>query len=246
MGARIKMVDDGFLQKYYLSNGDKILNKWFHYFDIYERHFERFREMSPKVLEIGVSGGGSLQMWKAYFGQGAQIVGIDIDPECKKHEGDGIDIFIGSQDSPALIDEIVAKYTDFDIVIDDGSHIMRHMMKSFELLYHKVKPDGLYLVEDLHTAYEDEYEGGLKRAGTFIEFIKDKIDELNATYTGGEVPVSAFTRSTDCIAIYDGIVVFEKKPQGRRQAAVTSSMALAPPPRAKSLWKRFRSRRSAK
>ena len=243
------MANDGFLQRYYLSNGDKVLHKWFHYFDIYERHFERFRGASPKVLEIGVSGGGSLQMWKAYFGEGARIVGIDIDPDCKKHEADGIDIFIGSQDDPALTDQVVAKYTDFDIVIDDGSHIMRHVMKSFELLYDKVKPHGVYLVEDLHTAYEGEYEGGLKRAGTFIEFVKDKIDELNATYTGGGVPVSDFTRSTDCIAIYDSIIVFEKKPQGRRQAAITSSMALVQPVRVKSLRKvlqSFRGHRSAK
>jgi 23S rRNA U2552 (ribose-2'-O)-methylase RlmE/FtsJ len=218
------MAGSGFLHQYFLNNGDKLLHKWFHYFDIYERHFERFRDQCPQILEIGVSGGGSLQMWKAYFGPGVRIVGIDIEPSCKAHEGPDVEVFIGSQDDPSLIAEIIKKYGYFDVIIDDGSHIMRHLVKSFELLYDKVAPNGVYLAEDLHTAYLDEYEGGLKRPGTFMEFVKDKMDELNAHYTGGKLPVSDFTRTTDYIAVYDSIVVFEKRPQGRRQAAQTAAM----------------------
>jgi SAM-dependent methyltransferase len=221
------MLGDGFLQRYFLNNGEKRLHKWLHYFDIYERHFERFRDRAPTILEIGVFGGGSLQMWKAYFGHGARVVGIDINPACKVHEEAGIEIFIGSQDDPALIDQILDRYDAFDIVIDDGSHIMRHVMKSFELLYDKVAPHGVYLVEDLHTAYWDEYEGGLKRAGTFMEFVKEKLDEINATHTRGAIPVSTFTRSTACIAVYDSVVVFEKRPQGTRQTSMTTGMGYA-------------------
>lgn len=218
------MSGDGFLHRYYLNNGGKRLHKWFHYFDIYERHFERFRGRAPTILEIGVLGGGSLQMWKAYFGHGARVIGIDIDPACKAHEEDGIEIFIGSQDDPALINQIVDRYGTFDIVIDDGSHIMRHVMKSFELLYERVDPHGVYLVEDLHTAYWDEYEGGLKRPGTFMEFVKDKLDEMNAPHTRGAIPVSTFTRSTACISVYDSVVAFEKRPQGARQTYITIGM----------------------
>ena len=59
------MARDGYLHKYYLNNACKRLHKWFHYFDIYERHFERFRGKNPTMLEIGVFGGGSLAMWKS-------------------------------------------------------------------------------------------------------------------------------------------------------------------------------------
>jgi len=39
-------LSDGFLHKYFLTNAHKRLHKWVHYFDIYERQFERFREIS--------------------------------------------------------------------------------------------------------------------------------------------------------------------------------------------------------
>lgn len=92
--------DQGFLHRYFLENSSKRLHKWIHYFDIYERHLSRFRNASPVMLEIGVSGGGSLEMWREYYGSGARIVGLDINPECKKHEQDSIEIFIGSQAIP--------------------------------------------------------------------------------------------------------------------------------------------------
>lgn len=217
-------MSDGFLHKYFLNNASKRLHKWVHYFDIYERHFARFRGKSPVIIEIGVFGGGSLAMWKEYFGPGCKIVGIDINPECKEHEGEGIEVFIGSQDDPAVIESIFAKYPQVDIVLDDGSHLMQHMIRSFELMYDRVNPNGVYMVEDTHTCYWKEYEGGLGREGSFMEFVKHKLDEINAVHSKGALPVSEFTRSTDCIACYDSIVVFERRRQAQRQAPITTPM----------------------
>src|SRR3954468_1618108 len=101
---------DGFLHKYFLNNPSKRLHKWTHYFDIYERHFERFRNQSPVVIEFGVMGGGSLAMWKAYFGAGAKIIGVDINPKCKEHEAPDIEIFIGNQSSPDVLQAVKTKY----------------------------------------------------------------------------------------------------------------------------------------
>jgi cephalosporin hydroxylase len=219
-----RMSSDGFLHRYFLNNAHKKLHKWLHYFDVYERHLARFRGTAPVMLEIGVSGGGSLAMWRAYFGPGARIVGIDIDPACKAHEDDGIEIFIGSQDDPSLIQRVLDKYPRPDIVLDDGSHLMAHMIRSFQLLYHHVAPTGLYMVEDTHTCYWPNYQGGLRRPGSFMEFVKDRLDDINAAHTGGAMPVSPFTRSTDSICCYDSIVVFERRPQGLRQAPITQAM----------------------
>lgn len=151
-----------------------------HYFDIHERHLERFRGAAPVMLEIGVSGGGSLGMWKDYLGPGARIVGID--PACKAHEAENIEIFIGSQDDPVLISQLLQKYPSLDIVLDDGSHMMSHMIASFGLLYGHVAPRGVYLAEDTHTCCWDEYEGGLKRPGSFMEFVKERLDDINAVH----------------------------------------------------------------
>jgi 23S rRNA U2552 (ribose-2'-O)-methylase RlmE/FtsJ len=85
------------LEQYFRQNNDRLIYKWIHYFDIYERHFARFRNKEMTILEIGVSQGGSLQMWKNYFGPKAKIYGIDVNPKCKDLEEENIKIFIGSQ-----------------------------------------------------------------------------------------------------------------------------------------------------
>lgn len=218
------METSGFLHRYFLNNSHKKLHKWIHYFDIYERHFARFRGKQPTILEIGVFGGGSLAMWKDYFGEGSTVVGLDINPDCKQHEADGISVFIGSQDDPTVINKILLNHQLIDIVLDDGSHIMNHQIASFDLLYEKISDHGVYMVEDTHTCYWPEYGGGLKKTDTFMEFVKNKADEINAVHSRGALPVSAFTSQTDCISIYDSVVVFEKRRQGLRQAPITEPM----------------------
>ncbi|MEF2074022.1 class I SAM-dependent methyltransferase [Consotaella aegiceratis] len=218
------MSEAGFLHRYFLNNGGKRIHKWMHYFDIYEQHFHRFRGAAPTVLEIGVFGGGSLAMWRAYFGPGATILGLDIDPACKQHETEGVTIHIGSQDDPAVLDRIVAQNRPIDIVIDDGSHRMDHMRRSFDLLYERIAERGVYLVEDTHTCYWPEYQGGYRAPGSFMEFAKDKLDEINAVHTRGAVAITPFTRSTRSVTIYDSVCVFERAPQGRRQAPITEPM----------------------
>jgi len=222
-------MSDGFLHRYFLNNAHKRLHKWLHYFDVYDRHLARFRGRPTTMIEIGVKGGGSLAMWREYLGPQSRIIGIDINPECKQHEDDGIEIFIGSQHDPATIDAVFSKYAVVDVVLDDGSHLMEHMIASFELMYHRLSPNGVYVVEDTHTSYWERYGGGLGRPGSFMEFVKHKLDEINAVHTGDALPVTEFTRSTDCIVCYDSVVVFERRRQGLRQAPVTQGMPLGPP-----------------
>ncbi len=104
------------------------------------------------------------------------------------------------------------------IVIDDGSHLMDHIAVSFQCLYPRIAPDGVYLVEDLHTAYWEEYGGGFRKPGTFIEFCKDLIDELNAEHSRGSVNETQFSKTTLSMHFYDSVVVFEKGSYGRKYA----------------------------
>jgi hypothetical protein len=122
------------------------VDKWYHYFEIYDRHFSRFRGEPIRVLEIGVDHGGSLQLWKQYFGAYAQIVGLDIDPRCKQYEENQIGIKIGNQADVALLKSLGG----FDIVIDDGSHRLQDQLASFEALWPSTR--GVYLIEDCHQA----------------------------------------------------------------------------------------------
>ncbi|MDR2579704.1 MAG: class I SAM-dependent methyltransferase [Fibromonadaceae bacterium] len=205
------------LYNIFLSNEKKAIDKWAHYFPIYERHFSKFVNKSVNFWEIGVGRGGSLQMRKKYFGPFAKIIGIDICSGCKTHEEEQIKICIGDQSDTVFLQNIIDKYGPPDVVLDDGSHIMKHVCASFDFLYDKVSKNGVYMVEDLHTAYWDSFGGGLKREGTFIECCKDLIDSLNArhiprTWGGGGTMDNSmqFTNSTYSMNFYDSVVVFEK------------------------------------
>jgi hypothetical protein len=155
--------DDNPLWQYFCNNQKRLIYKWHQYFDIYHNHFSRFRGLPIKVLEIGVAHGGSLQMWKSYFGEQAYIYGIDIDPRCKQLEEERVEIFIGSQTDRDFLQYVRNTIGTVDIIIDDGGHTMEQQICSFEELYPAVQERGVYLVEDLHTSYWSGYGGGYKK-----------------------------------------------------------------------------------
>ena len=159
-----------------------------------------------------------MQVWKKYFGDKATMIGIDINKQCKQFEEVGIDIHIGSQSDRAFLQKIKKKYPKIDIVIDDGGHYMDMQIVSFEELYPHIQKDGIYFCEDVHTSYIDEYGGGLEREGTFIEYSKKLVDRLYAFHSRDKenYAPNKFTRSTNAIHFYDGIVVIEKKVRPKR------------------------------
>lgn len=205
------------LEKYFKDNKKNLIHKWDHYFEVYDRHFSKFREKEIVLLEIGVSQGGSLQMWQEYFGKGVKIFGIDIDPRCKQFEEDGVEIFIGSQEDRSFLKEIRNIIPKIDILIDDGGHTMSQQIITFEELYGHVKEDGVYLCEDLHTSYWDSFGGGYKKNDTFIEYSKNFIDYINAWHSQDKniLDVNDFTKSTDSLHYYDSVLVIEKKKRNK-------------------------------
>jgi hypothetical protein len=205
----------------FLKNDDKIIHKWVHYFPIYERHFSWWRNKSLTFLEIGVSKGGSLQMWQRYFGPLAKIVGIDQKPKCKEHEQPGIFVRIGDQADEAFLQKVVDEFGVPDIVLDDGSHHMKHVTQSFNFFYPLLPKNAVYMVEDLHTAYWEEFGGGLDAKESFINLAKGLIDRLNADHSRGRMAPDQFTRETFSINFYDSIVAFEKGDVFRKEAPKT-------------------------
>jgi SAM-dependent methyltransferase len=194
----------------FLTNQHRTIHKWKHYFPAYEAHFSRYINRPMLFLEIGCGSGGSAQMWKRYFGPHAQIVGLDINSDCRAYEEDQIAVRIGSQSDTAFLQTVLDEFGTPDIVLDDGSHIMSDVVEIFRFLYPRTANNGVYLVEDLHTAYWDEFGGGVRREGTFIELCKTLIDELNADWSRDKLPPTDFTRSTLSMHFYDSIVAFER------------------------------------
>lgn len=191
---------------------ERVMFKWLHYFDVYHRHLARLRGRDVTFIEIGVFNGGSLPMWREYFGPQARIVGVDINPGCARYAEPGIDIVIGDQGDRGFLRELRDRYPGAAALLDDGGHTMAQQIATFEELYPHLDPDGVYLCEDLHTSYDDQFGGGYRRPGTFIELAKSLVDRLNGAHVGddGEGP-DAFTVSTDSLHFYDSVLVIERR-----------------------------------
>lgn len=206
------------LREIFYSHEGNLIHKWDHYFEIYERYFEKYRGCEVNLLEIGVSQGGSIQMWKKYFGDKLKIYSVDINPECTKFKDLTTKLYIGSQEDPSFLKKLKDELPPMDIIIDDGGHTMKQQIMTFEYLYLKLKDNGIYLVEDTHTSYWDVYGGGFRKRTSFIEYSKKLIDSLYRDHINNKkrLLVNQITHNIISIAFYDSIVVFEK---GKRQSA---------------------------
>ena len=200
------------LEKYFYNNNDKLIHKWLHYFDIYHSHFSKYRNKKVTILEFGVFHGGSLQMWKKYFGKKARIIGVDINPKCKDLTEKQIEIYIGDQENRTFLRKLAKEIGEVDIVIEDGGHTMKQQINTFEEIYPIVKKGGIFLIEDLHTSYWAEYGGGYKKKDSFIEYSKDLIDKIHAWHTpdNKKPMIDDMTTSVKAMHVYDSIIVFDK------------------------------------
>ncbi|HWB90375.1 MAG TPA: class I SAM-dependent methyltransferase [Puia sp.] len=202
------------LRDIFENHQGRLIHKFSHYFDIYERYFSKYRGTDVVILEIGISHGGSLQMWRKYFGEQARIYAVDINPDCKKLEETNVKIFIGSQEDRNFLEKLAGEIPTPDIIIDDGGHTMRQQITTFEVLYPYLKSNGIYLCEDTCTSYWYEYGGRRGKKDTFVEYSKRLVDYLYAWhFKSKKVHINEFTTSTNSIHFYDSMVIFEKMPR---------------------------------
>lgn len=194
-------------------------DKWQPYFEVYERHLKHFQfSVNPITLvEVGVQKGGSLEMWANYFTiPENKIIGIDVDPECKKlsYKKSNIRVEIGDQGSEAFWDGFLAAIPSIDIFIDDGGHYMNQQITTFEKVFPKLNMGGVYICEDCHTSYMRHNGGGYKVPSSFIEYSKSMIDTLHFDWK--EELDTEWERKTKLINgltsvhFYDSVVVYEK------------------------------------
>ena len=218
----------GPLYELFLSCKRGDVHKWHHYFDIYERHLSRFRGTDFRFLEIGVYRGGSLRMWREYFGPKALIVGLDRDPSCQRFNGEHGHVRIGDQADPAFLRSVLDEFGPFDAVLDDGGHTASQQIVSLETLYPEVKSDGVYLCEDTHTSYWKNFQDAPEH-GSFTKLALTAANSLTrnlhadpksfrryAKQPGqreGNIAVPLLSGVTHSVSFYDSIVVFEKRPK---------------------------------
>ena len=127
------------------------------YLHVLEPYVKKFRHCPINLLEIGVKSGQSLKMWAQYFPK-AKVYGLDIDPACSKYSGGRVQVVVGSQTDDKVLSSLAGAKSvhgvGFHVVVDDGSHVVKHIIKSFEYLFRFVVPGGIYVIEDLACSYK--------------------------------------------------------------------------------------------
>jgi hypothetical protein len=207
------MAEANYFRDHLTRTGPRALIKMEHYLDIYADLLAPWRGRDVSFLEIGVYKGGSIGMWKGYFGVGSRLAFADIDPAAKGFAEPGIAVEIGDQADPAFLSRLAAAHGPFDIVVDDGGHKMHQQIGSFRSLWPHLNDGGLYIVEDIHTSYWPGFGGGFRVQGSFIEFAKDLVDRMHSWYTEDDAgfPLHPMARELHEVRFFDSLAVFSKR-----------------------------------
>jgi len=174
--------------------------KWKKYFEVYDEYFKSFKNKNITFVEIGIHNGGSLEIWKKYFGEKSRIIGIDVNPQCKIFEKDGYEIFIGNQSDPKFWHNFFKEVGTVDIILDDGGHTNLDQIITTANVVDKINDNGLLVIEDVHTSYIEEYNSSIKFS--FINFTKELINKINSNKD------CEFNKLIYSIHYFDKMVIF--------------------------------------
>lgn len=177
-----------------------------HYAQHYERHLGHLRISEMHLLEIGVGHGQSLAAWDIYF-QSAKVFGLDVEPKDLRN------VYLGNQGDPRVIAELMKNHpAGFEVIIDDGSHSSEDVIKTLLMLWPLVTPNGVYVIEDLQTAYWPSFAGSpWPNQMTSMSFLKGLVDGLN--WEEKEQPFynpTLFDRTLLGISFYHNIAFLQK------------------------------------
>jgi cephalosporin hydroxylase len=176
------------------------------YFQVYEELLHRYRNQPVVFVEIGVLNGGSLFMWRDYFGPQARIIGIDLNPLAKQWEKDGFEIHIGSQSEPRFWDELFAAVGEVDVILDDGGHTNEQQIVTAHKAIPHIRDGGMLIVEDTHTSYIRDF--GNPSRYSFMSYTKALIDGINSRFPALRAPQMALNQAVWSMGFYESIVCF--------------------------------------
>lgn len=201
------------LERLFWEHDGRHVTKWSQYLPAYDHYLSAFRGSAVRFLEIGVFEGGSLELWRTFFGEAATIVGVDIDDSRAANVDPPNWTAVGSQDDPESLRSVVERMGGLDVVLDDGSHVGKHQWASFEALFPLLADGGVYIVEDLHTSWWVDYQGGDLRP-TGIGLIHRVIDDMHAWYQPKPGPWALHEWVPE-VHVYDSTAVIIKRRRAR-------------------------------
>jgi len=157
------------------------------YFQVYEHLLERFVGQPITFVEVGVLNGGSLFMWREYFGPQARIIGVEYNEGAVRWREHGFEIHIGDQGDPAFWKAFFAAVGPVDVLLDDGGHTNQQQIVTAASAFPNVRDGGLVIVEDTHASYLPEF--GNPSEHSFMRWTQHVVDSVASR--SGEQPGSA-------------------------------------------------------
>lgn len=175
----------------------KVSDKWASYLPYYDKLFAPLKQEPVNLLEIGVQNGGSLETWSLYFKNASLLLGCDIDPKCAelRYEDPRVNVVVGDANVAATFMSIHGLCQQFDIVIDDGSHKSNDVLNSFVNYFPLVKPGGIYVVEDAHCLYMNDFGGGVLNEFGAYAFFKRLVDVLSFQFWNDQLTINTYLRT---------------------------------------------------
>ena len=210
---------------------DKIFNH--NYIETYNNYMSQNRLKNVSLFEIGIGGydnenkgGNSLRLWKNFFPFG-KIFAIDIYNK-KFIQEKRIKVFQGSQIDKVFLDNIFSRIGKVDYIIDDGSHLSKHVIQTFEYLFKYLKNGGYYFIEDTQTSYWPRYGGNsfnFDNKKSAINFFKKIIDKIN--YMEFDNPFfrpDFFAKHITQIHFYHNMIVIKKDINNEKSNVIVNKM----------------------
>ena len=172
-----------------INDASDTTSKPIYFYERYESFFAPLREEPVAIIELGVHKGESVKVFSSYFHRGT-VVGVDIQDYGLDLTGYGNGHFVvGDQRDDAHLQQIADRFAPagFDIIIDDASHYGSWSKMTFDSLYPRLKPGGLYVVEDWQPGYWDDWADGLRYQRNIVEVPKDHIPPRIPSHDAGMV-----------------------------------------------------------
>ncbi|MBS1182905.1 MAG: hypothetical protein H6Q99_2785 [Proteobacteria bacterium] len=175
------------------------------YFPAYDKLLSKYRGKQITIAEIGVLGGGSLFMWRDFFGPSARIIGIDLNPAAIKWREHGYEIFIGNQESDDFWDSFFSEVGKIDVLVDDGGHTNYQQLKTLHKTIPRINDGGVVLIEDTQTSYMKSF--GNPSPYSFMNFCAEANRRINDRYFYKDNP-NLIRDYVHSVEVFDGMVGF--------------------------------------
>ena len=186
--------------------------KWLHYLEAYNCHFQRFVNKEVHILEIGVYSGGSLSLWREFFGNKCHVYGVDIE-DCTQFSKNNTKIFVGDQADPQFWKRIREAVPKIDIIIDDGGHQSHQIISSLKEMLSHISPGGIYVIEDLQGTYNEGAQCFLQGLITELYYFNINSDYFKTTPDDApniQIWPQGLQRWIRSISIYPLLCIIEK------------------------------------